>query len=157
MGHKTRGPRPFAKRLAATIFLRVPADEWTAVVRGIKTEFRQSAHESTALWHVRLPTPVVAWTISRGRYRAQLMMLEDRWVEPLGAIGEESLRREGFDTLAEFRRYWMRRTRARFAPTRKVLVYRLRPLAPDDVDQAAGALLRHLYGDFLDGPVDVAA
>lgn len=149
----SRGPRPYTQRRLSTVFLRVPSRDWPAVKRGIKTEFRAGAGKGAVpqLFGVPTPIPVVAYAIRQGRHDARLMMLEQLWQEPLGAIGSESLQREGFKSLAEFRSYWMERERKRFTPTRNVFCYRVRPWHAGDVDHAGDRLLRHLYGDFLDG------
>ena len=147
-----RGPRPYRQRSLQTVFVRVPAMDWPAVKRGIKTEFRAGGGRgaTSQTWKVPTPVPVVAYTIRRGQYDARLMILERCWQEPLGAISPESLRREGFANLAEFRTYWLRREHHRFRATRKMFVYRLRPWTPEDASASADRLLRHLYGDFLD-------
>lgn len=80
------------------------------------------------------------------------MLLEDVRQEVLGAISPESLAREGFTgstAFEEFRRYWMARDRKLFQPTRKVFVYQLRPIRPDDIEEQGERLVSHLYGDFL--------
>jgi hypothetical protein len=147
----SKGPRPFAQRRQSTIFLRVPAVDWPAVQRGVKTEFRSQAgrNKTPQLWQVDPPTPVVAWSLVRGTHTAQLMVLEDIWREPLGVISPESLQREGFASLAEFRRYWISREHRHFTPTREVFAYRLRPWLPEDHDVMGSRLLERLYGDFL--------
>ena len=152
----SRGPRPFTQRRVSTVFLRVPTRDWPAVKRGYKTEFRAGSGKNAVpqLWGIQTPTPVVAYSIRRGEHDAQLMVLEELWQEPLGAIGPESLQREGFGSLAEFRRYWMERERKRFTPTRHVFCYRVRPYDQLDGAEAAGRIFRHLYGDFL--PVEEA-
>ena len=75
-------------------------------------------------------------------------MLEECWSEPLGAISGESLTREGFDSMADFRAYWRRRYRD-FKPLTTVQVFRLRPWREDDVDELARKLLGELYGTWL--------
>lgn len=151
----SRGPRPYTQRRLSTTFLRVPARDWPAVSRGYKTEFRAGSGKNAVpqLWHLEPPCPVVAYTVRNGRHDARLMVLEALWQEPLGAISPESLEREGFATLAEFRRYWMERERKRFTPTRQVFAYRVRAWRPADLDSMAGALLSHLYGEFLREPM----
>ena len=80
---------------------------------------------------------------------AELMVLESMWREPLGAISPESLAAEGYGSLAEYRRYWMARERRRFAPTRMITVYDVRPWRGDeDVERFARLLLERLYGAF---------
>lgn len=78
------------------------------------------------------------------------MVMEDKWLEPLGAISPESLEAEGFSSLAEFRRYWMQREQRRFMPTRMVTVYRVRPWQPSDEADFGRMLLRRLYGKQMD-------
>lgn len=128
----------------------MPAQDWLAVKRGVKSEFRGSQGASSAFFHVEPPTPVVAYRVARGEYEAKLMVLERAWQEPLGAISAESLAAEGFETFAEFRRYWMTRERKRFIPTRQVWVYSVTPWDAFSLDRLAAPLLRRLYGDFLD-------
>lgn len=151
----SHGPRPFTQRQARTVFLRVPAADWIAVSRGRKREFRASHSACSALWDVKTPTPVVAYRVKRigGQpdYEAKLMVLERRWQEPLGAISKESLEAEGFESLAEFRRYWMRRERRHFTPTRMVTCYRVRTFnADEDPDEMGRVLFDRLYGEFLE-------
>jgi hypothetical protein len=149
----SRGPRPFVQRRVSTTFLRVPIGDWPAVKRGYKTEFRNSVGKNNVprLFTILTPAPVIAYSIRNGRYDAQLMWLEELWQEPLGAIGPQSLAREGFASLAEFRTYWMAREHKRFTPTRMVFAYRVRAFDGDDVDDAAARIFDHLYGEFLDG------
>jgi hypothetical protein len=84
-----------------------------------------------------------------GGHDAKLMVLEDKWLEPLGAITAESLANEGFETVAEFRRYWMAREKRRFAPTRMVTVYRVRLWTPGDRAALGDMLMERLYGEHL--------
>lgn len=149
----SHGPQPYTQRQASTIFLRVPAGDWVPITRGIKTEFRASPHAVTQVLKIEPPTPVVAYRVVAGRgadssHDSKLMMLEETWQEPLAAISEESLRREGHPDIAHFRRYWMGRTRRRFAPTRMVRVFRVRPWAEGDWSESAEKLMARLYGEF---------
>ena len=82
-------------------------------------------------------------------YDSKIMVLEDLWREPLGAISAESLAAEGFETLDEFRRHWIGRERRLFPPLRITTVYRIRPWTPDDDQAMAECVLRHLYGEHL--------
>lgn len=144
------GPKPYTQRRASTIFLRVPSVDWAAVRRGDKTEFRSSVGRSVAQsWNVVTPCPVVAYHVSKARgHEHALMVLEATWREPLGAIQPESLQREGFDSYAAFRRYFMQRERRHFTPTREVACYRLRPWEPGDARELADLLLLRLYGEY---------
>jgi hypothetical protein len=147
----SRGPRPWTQRHTATTFLRVPYRDWPAVKRGYKTEFRASAGKNAVpqLFSIATPTPVVAYSVHNGRHSGQLMMLEALWQEPLGAISPESLEREGFANLNEFRKYWMEREHKRFTPTRQVFAYRVRQWAPWDASNAGERLFEHLYGEWI--------
>ena len=150
MGSSGAGPRPFPQRQARTVFLRVPYQEWTLVKSGRKQEFRASPRACSQLWDVEPPTAVVAYAIFPAQgYKRQLMVLDELWREPLGAISEESLAREGQPDIAHFRRYWMKREKTKFKPTRMVTVYRVRPFGEGDVAHMADRLFQRLYGGFL--------
>lgn len=150
----SQGPKPYEQRRVSTAFLRVPTTDWIAVTRGIKKEFRASPRAVSKLWSVDPPTPVVAYRVRSGPaggHDARLMVLEDKWLEPLGAISPASLAAEGFESIAEFRRYWMQREKRRFAPTRMVTAYRIRPWEDGDRARFADMLLERLYGEHLGG------
>lgn len=150
----SRGPKPYEQKQASTIFLRVPADDWLLVKQGRKTEFRGQPGMVSGLKFVEPPTPVVAYSYSRTRgYDAMLMVLEDRYTEPLMGITEEALAREGFPSLAHFRRYMMRREGRRFSPTLEVTAYIVRRFTEADIPHFSQRLLEHLYGAFLPAPV----
>ncbi len=142
------GPRAFPQRVVKTAFLRVPEIDWPAVRQGLKPEFRSSY---AALTKTQTPTPVVAWTKRKdGAYEHRLMVLTDVHREPISAISEESLRREGFDSFAEFRRYWIARHRQRFEPGRMVTVYSVRPWTPNDRQEMSEYLFDRIYGEFVE-------
>lgn len=151
----SRGPKPFTQRRMSTVFVRVPSAEWAAVRYGHKREFRAACGKHSALWSVATPTPAVAYTVnSYGHYDSALMVLDDVWREPLGAITAESLAAEGCESFAEFRRAWIEREKRWFPPLRMTTVYRIRPWAQDDDAQMADLLLRRLYGEFrLEAPL----
>lgn len=145
----TSSPEPWSQYEARTTFLRVPAFDWLNVKNGIKTEFRASGRGVTQLWNVTCPMPVVAYTVTRRGHDRRLMVLEETRQETLIAISQESLEREGFDTLEEFRRYWTIKTKRKFTPTRKVQVYRVRRWRSADMDEMGRRLLDRLYGEHL--------
>jgi hypothetical protein len=148
--HTTSSPEPWAQYEARTTFLRVPVDDWPAVKHGSKTEFRATGRAITQLWNVSCPVVVVAYSVrGSGTHDSRLMVLEASWKEPLGAISAESLEREGFPSLAHFRRYWMARTRAPFKPLSYVQVYQVRAFMPGDDVIFGLKLLRKLYGEHL--------
>lgn len=148
----SNGPRPWTQRQASTTFLRVPAADWPLVKRGLKTEFRASSGAVSGLKFVKPPTPVVAYAVTPGMgHDAKLMVLTDRFQESLGAISDESLANEGFDTFAEFRAYWCQREKRRFTPTRMIVAYRVRPFdPPTDQTYFAERMFNHLFGEFLE-------
>lgn len=148
--------KPWPQRQLKTLYLRVPEVDWSAVTLGHKTEFRSSGQVVTQVHRtVYTPTPVLAYSVfgppNRRRHRGpELMVLEDTWREPLLAISPESLDRECFTTIEEFRRYWIDRTHKLFKPDHMVQVYRVRPWGPFDDDHLAGLLLRRLFLDPLE-------
>lgn len=131
------------------MFLRAPGQDWPAIKRGYKTEFRLTGSALTSIQD-HLPTPVVLYSERGGRYDKVVAVMEKVWREPLGAISPESLGREGFTSMPFFRRYWMDRVKARFRPLDMVTVYRFRILKAEDIDMMAHGLLVRLYGDFLE-------
>jgi hypothetical protein len=130
--------------------VRVAGDDWAKVKMGEKTEFRASPHYVSQVWNVVCPTPVVGYTQKRvGGYDSTLLVLEATWQEPVGAISEESLAREGFPDMAHFRRYWMSRTKKRFAPLQMVHVFQVRPMREEDHVTMGLQLLHKLYREHL--------
>jgi hypothetical protein len=147
----SHGPKPYTQRQSRTLFLRVPHADWVAITRGVKREFRASPRSVSKLWDSEPPTPVVSYRFHPAHgYDAKLMVLEDIWIEPLGAITPESLEAEGFETFAEFRRYFCLREKTRFRPTRKITVYKVRPWEDADERRFADRLFERLYGAFTD-------
>lgn len=82
-----------------------------------------------------------------------LAVLEAHWFEPLGAISEESLRREGFDSFAAFRRYWVLQREfghRKFSPEDQCVVFRIRLARTEgEIDECGRLLLARLYGPWL--------
>ena len=145
-----RGPKPYNLRQASTIFVRVHSDDWHALKCGAKCEIRSRQSSLIALNVLSLPTPCVVWRLHPYHgYEAVLMVLEAVWREPLGAISEESIGNEGYDSMAEFRRAWIIREKRRFPLLDTVTVHRVRPWTPDDAAAMGSALLHQLYGEFL--------
>lgn len=148
---RSDSPKPWTQRKATTVFLRVPREDWSAVKIGSKVEFRMPGGRAMSqLWSVKPPTAVVAYAIrANGQYESKLMILERHWREPVGGITPESIAAEGFENMAHFRRYWMRRTRRRFRPLQEVSVYRVRPFREGDAPSLAMGLFNRLYGEHL--------
>lgn len=147
--------RPWSPLRVSTRYLRVPAQDWLRIKRFEKTEFRLPPKGAGRMieWHaIKYPTPVVLYsTRDDKRYNTLLVVLEEMVVEPLGAISPESLEREGYADLANFRRYWTTRTAERFRPLEKVYVFRIRPFGDGDSERLGAQIIEHLYGDFLNG------
>lgn len=149
------GPGPFEQRFARTIYLRVPAQDWIAVTRGRKTEFRvwvgggANNRGLSALWSMKPPIPVVGWRHHHSYgYDGALLILDSCWEEPLGAISAESLQREDCEDLGAFRRYWRQTRNLRYRPLDMVDVFRVRPFRPEDREPHSERLFDLLYGDF---------
>lgn len=145
----TSSPEPWRQFEARTTFLRVPSEDWPAVRIGAKTEFRASGRAVTQLWNVTCPMLVVGYRVRRGQHDSRLLVLEETHTEPLGAISPESIAREGFESLADFRRYWMGRTKQRFKPLTQVQVYRVRLAQREDVATLGLKLIERLYQEHL--------
>jgi hypothetical protein len=142
----SKGPRPYTQRQARTLFVRVPSLDWPQVKRGLVGSFVGSIGRQSALFDVVTPTPCVAYSVIRGNHDCRLMLLDDVRQEVLGAIEPSRL---GFDSMAEFRRYWMLREHRKFPPTRKVFLYTIRPWDESMAPTVGANLLRHLYGEFM--------
>lgn len=147
-------PNPYKQRRVSTLFLRVPLVDWPKVKLGEKTEFRTMPGEGSTLLRCYVPTPVVAYTVKPKiqEYDAKLMVLLDRRREPLWEISSQpdAIRREGFESYDEFRRYWRKRQRGVYRPMQVVWVWRIAPFTPDHVRVLGSGMMEHLYGDFLD-------
>lgn len=140
---------------ASTIFLRIPRFDWPSVTTGEKTEFRAAGRHALAASRITFPVPVVGYTVWEHKPKtSRLLLLEHADTEPLGAISEESLRREGFwtgnhrESYKAFQHYWRHRRRHdAFRPLTTVWVYRVRPFTVDDVEPSARRLFERLYGE----------
>lgn len=136
----------------ARYWLRVARCDWSKLVAGAKTEYRQYANHHADL---HTPSPIVIYpTRQPGNfYEERLMVIEDFRQEPLGAISPESLANEGFETLKDFRRYWNERHGTKgYRGLNRVHVFSLRPWTVEDSTDMAMQMLMHLYGPWLDGP-----
>lgn len=143
-------PKPYTSHTARTIFLRCPLYDWTSIQLGMKSEFRVTGRGWGAFWNVQCPTPVLAYVIKRDNsYDHRLMVLTKTWREPLGAISPDSLSREGYPSIAHFRRYWMERTQQRFKPLSEVQCHQIRLWRPGDEETFGQMLLQRLYGEWL--------
>lgn len=152
---------PARRASVQAIYLRVPRVDWAALVQGEKTEFRtfRRAHTGSAE-NYRTPTPVVAYshsTLPGREVDTALLVLEHAWCEPLGLIDAEALEREGFETKAQFRRYWrgrhsnrMKREQRGWRPLAIVNVWQVRPWRDGDELEMGAVLLHRLYGEELD-------
>jgi hypothetical protein len=145
------------RRQLRTPFVHVPTVDWAKVRCGEKQEFRTHANGGNFPWvqpHMRsidLPFPVVAWTQMhhRGRHE-ELMMLVDAWAEPLRAISDASIEREGFATRAEFKRYWIHRhPRGGWRGMTNVCVIAIKPLRAAELEEAKERLFNHFFGLWL--------
>lgn len=149
-------PTNSPQRKVSTRFLRIVLSDWPVITTGAKTEFRNFGRHAPHPRALVTPGPIICWTSApMQEQRTALMVLEAAWSEPLGAISEASLEREGYRTLPEFRRYWLDRHKgllAAYRPLSLVHVYRLRPwVRGEDEHRMGEALLDHLYGPWVSG------
>lgn len=128
----------------------VPVDimDWPKVSAGVKTEFRHYLSRPLVV----CPRPVILHSPHPhlAEMRSQVVILEENWREPIGAISPESLAREDFADLSEFRRYVTARwPKLGFRTLKQVQVYRFRLLAADELDEWGRWALVRLYGEAL--------
>lgn len=162
-------PRPFRRVETATLILRIPRTDWAAVRCGEKREFREAGRWAPPWTRLKLPLPILGYSRSRSAGESSvpdsaLFILDECWMEPLGAISTESLAAEGFGDLeelresrearaaamSEFRRYWKaRHPSTGYRPLSKVFVYRVRPLTEDERAEMGLRLLGLLYDGYL--------
>lgn len=144
-------PRP---RRFTTKVLHVAQGDWPLVKRGLKTEYRHRIKDTRRRRYLHdTPSPVVL-SPTKGHDFA-LAVLEATWFEPLGAISPESLQREGFESFAEFRRYWVLQrefNKRRFKAEDPAVVFRVRLATTDeDFTYCGRLLLARLYAPWLPG------
>lgn len=153
-----RSSKPFQQRRVSTIFLRVPTEDWPAVIAGRRREFRASVGNVPQLWSPPLPTLCVCYRKRKaaGDYDHRVMVLESVRQERLCEISAEGLVAAGYpgdrdEAYARFRRDWTIREKRKFTPSRKVFVFGVRPLNHgEEITELGAALVRHLYGELLD-------
>jgi hypothetical protein len=137
-------------RSATTVFLRVPSPDWAPIVTGAKRELRTVGRYALIAGRIQTPELVVGYLVRRYEERRErLLVVEDAWQEPLGAISPQSLEAEGFASLGEFRDYWRARVRSGWRPLSVVQVARLRPYTDDDAAMIGDRLLQRIYGRWL--------
>lgn len=132
----------------------VPRVDWADVLAGVKTEFRH--YGGTTIEYNRgsgwtLPEPVVLYCPNdlTEDVDTALGTLDAAWMEPMGAISAESLAREGFATLTDFRRYIGERyPRAGFRPMARCRCFRVHPLTVEECAAFKDKLWDRMYGQF---------
>lgn len=138
------------QRTIRTQPIMVPRVDWSDVRAGVKTEFRRyGAPQGGERFEER---PVLLYTIHPATEQVDAFpaILVATWREPMGAITAESLRREGFADLGEFRRYIEQRyPNGGFRPLAMARTYRVRPWKPTDTAAMAEWALRSLFGDLV--------
>jgi hypothetical protein len=142
----TNLPRVSARRY----YIRVPALDWPKLISGHKTELRLTGR-GVLVTTLQPPSGMIGYLRTPAGDRFRLFVCEDAWAEPLGAISDESLAREGFATRKEFRHYWRGRTHSHvFKPLTTVQVVRLRPFGPGDRELLGNKLFDRLWGPYAD-------
>lgn len=137
------------RRVNRNACVYVARADWVEVLSGAKTEVRIYGNRNVV--ERDCPCPCVLYTpnpIIGLPPQTALGVLEEQWVEPLGAISPESLEREGFpDDLDGFRAYFAQRyPKGGFRPLAKVVVRRVHPMV--DAGPWKDWLWDRLYGDF---------
>lgn len=120
--------------------------DWVDVLSGQKREIRK--FPAGRLLNREMPHPCVFYCERPGEMaESALGIIDEQWIEPLGAITAESLEREGYpDDFAGFRRYFGARYPAGFRPLANVIVQRVRPM--EDPERFAAWLWERMYGRF---------
>lgn len=130
--------------------------DWIAVISGEKTEWRLYGN-ANFIEKMVFPSPIVVYSPSAADpmipYTA-LLTLEEMWREPIAAITDESLRREGFtahddrrDNFADFRNYIAARyPNGGFRPIANVVCRRVHPMTADERTEFMERHWHHLYG-----------
>lgn len=121
--------------------------DWSRVRCGEKTMWR--SYRLGAI--TDLPRPVVLYSYhpQLPRVDTALAVLTETWQEVLGAISEEDVRREGFDSRSEFKRYFNERyPKEGFRPLNKVQVVVVEPLLPDVIEDWKNRAWERCFGRF---------
>lgn len=135
--------------------LQIPVADFGRIAAGRKLELRHAGGRLRPE-HVTCPQPIVGWAVRGGETKRALLVLEECWTEPLGAISPPSLEAEGFANLQEFRLYWRQRT-GKFRPLDTVVCYRLRPFAEDDLSGLWLDIFERLFGEVAPWAPSVAS
>lgn len=150
-----REPRDLLRRDTRNTRVHIPRVDFNDVRVGAKTEFRN--YGKRMYDHVEFPAPAIGycakpWWVPEHRVEnidTVLLTLEESWCEPLGAITPESLEREGFATISDFRRYITERyPNGGYRPMASVIVYRVHPITPEDVEAFSKRMWTKMYGQF---------
>jgi len=152
-------PDDLIQHTARTLLLRAPYRDWPALMQGTKREFRTPS--MGAIGDIlQTPTPIVLYAVSpsmlrRNRREGLAVLLEHRSERLIDlAHDHEGLEREGFASYNEFRAYWRSRTHRPFRASQEVEVFRVAPWGAVAEDDLGVALLRRLYGAYLDNGRD---
>lgn len=149
--------RPWRRVETRTHLFWVPRRELAELRRGTRTEVRVRDKRRRPTNALVVPCPIVlySWSEIRTEPDRALLVLERAWEEPMGAISPESVRAEGFETLKEYRRYWIEERGQFWRPLDVVRCYRFR--IPESLDELADMLLEQLYGEHLEAIPTLAA
>lgn len=154
---KARRSRAGGQRKLKTMFVRVPARDWSRVTNGRQREFRVAVGGLAAAYgfdNVTLPLPLFVVAYRTHPQQQKLMVLEAVRQERLIEITEDGLAAAGYsgpwdEAFPRFRRDWTIGEKKHFEPSRKVVVFTVRLAREDDIDTIGRNLVHHLYGDHL--------
>lgn len=150
-----RQPREILRKDLRNTRLHIPRLDYNEIRVGAKREYRNYGRRTFE--GLTFPTPAVGYC-QREWWQPEhlhegidtcLLVIEDSWTEPLGAISAESLAAEGFEDIGAFRRYFAERyPNGGFRALANVIVYRVRPLTDEDEAAFAEAMWTRLYGRY---------
>lgn len=151
---KRRTPQP-PMRFLATQRFQVWRTDFPYIAQGFKTEYRTYGNPMTRQMEMPWPLPALAYSLNHAnQIQKTLLVVEAVWRERLGAISEESLTGEGYESVDAFKHYWMLRTGKRPNIMAYINVRRFRPFVAGDSHHLGSRLLQLLYGEAFDEAIE---
>lgn len=157
MPTKTLTPSQKASRSITSAYRHSPAYvsrvDWLDVISGRKTEYRlivPGGPGQPPLQPPKYPGPLIIYTEHAaipGELETALVTIEGKWSEPVGAITEESLAREGFASMSDYRRYMAARyPTLGYAPRMRCMVRRVHPMTDEERGEFQQWIWDKLFG-----------
>lgn len=148
-------------RHTSNLLVKVSPIDWDFVALGAKQMFRfYDGRGSVIPRETPCPRPCLLYSVTHtGSYKTGnraahwehcLGTLLSVSRQPLGAISDADIRKEGFANIHEFRAYWSRKyTKRGWRPWDEVTVVECRPLQPGEYANAAMRVFEQLYGEWM--------